>query len=417
MDFNTIHERAAGIDVHKKIIVVTIMTGSNKNFKQETLSFGTTTEELRMCGNWLKTNKISVVGMESTGIYWIPPFNVLKEEFNINVKLAHAGRIKNMPGRKTDVKDSEWICKLLRNGLLEESFIPPREIVHLRKLSRMRKKNSYNLSSAKNRVIKQLETMNIKLGNVLSSVFTVSGWKVIRAIASGEKDPKKLATLFDKQVKASKEDIIKAVTGIITDEDITLLQFAIKCVDQLQQLVDDIEGEVTKYATNRYSKQIELLTTIPGVSTIIAITMIAEMGINMDQFLSDAHFASWVGLVPGNNESAGKKKSTTILKGNTYFKTALVPGAWNAIKQKGTYWSTFFVRKKSHIGPKKAIIAVAHKMATSAYRILKDMVPYHELGGGYLDAKAKENQINYYKKKLAELGIHIPIAVEQMTVA
>lgn len=301
-------ERACGLDVHQKTVVACIMTGSGKNVNKEIKTFGTFTDDLRDLGLWIKGHNIQNVAVESTGIYWIPIFNVLEGEFELNIILANAGHIKNVPGRKTDVKDCEWICKLLRNGLIEASFIPSVDIRHLRNIVRHRQSLVSDLTAAKNRIIKNLEIGNVKLSSVLSNVFGVCGWKIIRAIADGQCDPTELAKLIDRKIKASRDSITKALSGTLQQYHIDTIKIMVKHVDELEKIIELVDDTI-KICTKNYEEHMRRLQTIPGVGEKVAASILAEIGINMDQFHSPQHLASWAGLAPGNNESAGKKKA------------------------------------------------------------------------------------------------------------
>jgi transposase len=397
-------ERACGLDVHQKTVVACIMIGSEKKVKKEIKTFGTLTDDLRDLGQWIKENNIQDVAVESTGVYWIPVFNVLEGEFKLNIVLANAKHIKNVPGRKTDVKDCEWICKLLKNGLIEASFIPPSDIRHIRNLVRYRDSLVNNLTAAKNRVIKNLEMGNIKLSSILSDVFGVSGWKVIRAIVDGQFDSVELAKLIDKQVKAPRDIIKKALTGTLQMHHANIIKLMVRHIDELESLIKSIEKEI-KDNTQKYEIQMQQLQTIPGVGEKVAASIVAEIGINMNQFHSPQHLASWAGLAPGNNESAGKKKSSAIREGNAHLKKKLVEGAWSAVKSKKTYWYSAYQRLKIRRGVKRALVAIAHKILICAYWIVKKGENYKELGVNYVDPNTQEKRAKYYAKQLEKIGI------------
>jgi len=404
---NELLDRCAGLDVHKKTVVACIMIGFGKNVKKEIRTFGTTTPELEHLARWLQENNVSDASIESTGVYWIPVYNILDEEFNIKLTLANARHIKNVPGRKTDVKDSEWLCKLLKCGLLTASFIPPKDIRDLRKLLTYRNSLIKNRSQVKNRIIKALESCNIKLASVLSNVFGVSGLKVIRLIAEGKSNPIILSSVIDGAVKASMPDIQKALTGRITEIDVQIIGLLLSDFDYVEKQIKEIECEISKRTTKKFAEQMKLLKEIPGVSDIVAAVIIASAGVDMNQFPTDKQFASWGGFAPGNNESAGKKKSTKTNEGYRLLKKTLVESAWAISHSKKTFFSAFYSRVKLKHGAKKAVVAVAHKIAVCAYWILKKMTPYRELGADYVDKNAAERKKNYYTKKLAELGFSV----------
>jgi len=310
---NEIYECCAGLDVHQRNIVACIMAGSGKQLKKETRTFSTATEDLRSLGGWLKNNSVCTVVMESTGIYWIPVFNILDIEMGLEVILANAGHVKNVPGRKTDAKDCEWLCKLLKNGLVKASFIPPAEIRDLRRLVRYRRDLIHDLSSANNRVIKNLESANIKLASVLTSVLCVTGKKIIAAILEGETNPEVLSEFVHGAVKSSKSDIRKALTGTLRKQDIIMLKFLMQNVENLEALIANVEQEISVHA-EKYAHEIQLLDEIPGISDLAAKTIISEIGTDMSKFPNAEQFTSWVGVAPGSYESAGKKKVLELAK-------------------------------------------------------------------------------------------------------
>lgn len=298
-------ERCCGLDVHKETVVACVMIGTGKKTEKEIKTFSTMTDGLIELKKWLQSLKVTHIAMESTGVYWKPIFNILGESFN--TLLANARHIKNVPGRKTDVKDSEWICKLLKTGLLEKNFIPLENLRNLRDLTRYRKKNVRMIVSEKNRILKILETANIKLSSVLTDSFGVTGWKIIQDIAKGIRDPKKLIKHKPANTKKDSITFEKALTGRITDHHIFLLKRSIEFINYLEEAILKIEQEQDKILSD-YQEEIELMETIPGVKKISAAVILAEIGNNMDQFPSAQHLSSWAGVSPGNNESAGKKK-------------------------------------------------------------------------------------------------------------
>ena len=302
MEYPQIVEIGCGLDVHKDIIVGTISRG-NQSF--ETREFGADTSSLTSLRDWCKQLGVTHVAMESTGIYWKPVFNILEEDFEI--LLVNARHVKNVPGHKTDKKDSAWLSKLLLSGLLKGSFIPPQEIRELRDLVRYKKKLIGQVSSEKNRIIKVLEDCNIKLSSVLSDVEGVVGNKIIDAIISGERNVDVLMSFYHGKIKASKEDFRKALIGRITPHHIRMLQFHKKRIKETEQFIADIEQEIDK-AAEAYRIEIDLLQTIDGIGKESAIAIISEIGVDMSKFPNEHHLASWAGVSPGNNESGGKKK-------------------------------------------------------------------------------------------------------------
>lgn len=409
-------ERCSGLDIHKDSIVSCVMIGSGKSMYKETKTFGTMTEDLHLLADWLKGHNITDVAMESTGVFWKPIFNVLGEGFNLI--LANARHIKNVPGRKTDVKDSEWICKLLKSGLIAKSFIPPEGIMSLREQTRYKQKLIGRLASAKNQLIKALESANIKLSSVFSDVYGKTAWSIIKLLAAGQDCVDILSVIkIHGHIKASKKEIRKALTGTLREHHLGLLSVMIQEIENIESLIDTIEQQISDTLTS-YEAEVKLLKTIPGIGNAGVATLIGEIGVNMDQFHSEKHLTSWAGLAPGNNESAGKKKSTRINPGNSYLKPMLVQCAWTAVKYKDTYYSALFQRLRLRLGAKKAIIAVARKMLAAAYFILRDNTDYRELGANFFDAKTRDKKINYYTKQLEKLGKSVSLTnTETATVA
>jgi transposase len=303
IEYPQIVETGCGLDVHKDIIVGTVSRG-NQRF--ETREFGADTSSLTSLRDWCKQAGVTHVAMESTGIYWKPVFNILEEDFEI--LLVNARHVKNVPGHKTDKKDSVWLSKLLLSGLLKASFIPPQDIRELRDMVRYKKKLVGQIASEKNRIIKVLEDCNIKLSSVLSSVDGSVGTRIIDAIIFGERDVDILMGFYHGKIKASKEEFRKALTGRITPHHIRMLQFHKKHIEDTEWLIKDIDKEIDK-AAEAYKIEIDLLQTIDGIGKESAIAVISEVGVDMSKFPNEHHLASWAGVSPGNNESGGKKKT------------------------------------------------------------------------------------------------------------
>jgi transposase len=300
-------DKCCGIDVHQESFTACIMKGTGKGMYKEIREFSTFTDEIQIFAKWLKEHEIIHVAIESTGVYWKPVFNILTEEY-LDLMLVNAKHVKNVPGRKTDIKDSEWLCKLLKNGLLERNFIPPEDIRNLRDLTRYRSKLVATMASEKNRIIKILETSNIKLSSVLSDVFGETGRHIIEDLAKGITDPKELVQHIVGRVKHSKDDFIKALTGRITRHHSFLIQQALDHICDIGRIIEKVEKEIGAI-TSQHIREFDLLQTVPGISSTVAAAVMAEIGVDMNQFPSDQHISSWAGLSPGSYESAGKKKA------------------------------------------------------------------------------------------------------------
>jgi transposase len=303
MDNEIIIDKGCGLDVHKETVVACVM---GSGIKKEIRTFSTKTNDLLRLKTWLSGLGITHIAMESTGPYWKPVFNVLEDGFTLI--LANARHIKNVPGRKTDVKDSEWICRLLRSGLLSASFVPPQVIRELRDLTRYRRKLIQAMSAEKNRIQKVLEDANVKISSVLSDTFGVSGSQMIEAIMEGKLSEAEIADLAKGRLKSKKEEIREALVGYFHDHHRFMIKASLEHIKYLEKLISDLDRE-TKNKLEHYQKEYELLQTIPGVKEQGAASIIAEIGVDMDIFPSEGHLSTWAGLSPGNNESAGKKKA------------------------------------------------------------------------------------------------------------
>ncbi len=300
--FETIIERGCGLDVHKETVFAHL---TGKGIQKQTVMFGTTTNELLKLRELLRSAGITHVAMESTGVYWKPVYNILEEEFELMI--VNARHIKAVPGRKTDVKDCEWICKLMMNGLLKSSFVPERTMRDLRDLNRFKKKLQGNIVSEKNRVEKVLEDCNIKLSSVASDTFGVSGMLILDELLSGETQVERLADLCKGRLRKKKKAMEEALVGVITPHHKFMIEASREHIKHLQTLIEKIDKQIDEKIAP-YQQQIELLKTIPGVDTEGARQIISEIGVDMDHFPNEQHLASWAGVCPGNNESAGKKK-------------------------------------------------------------------------------------------------------------
>lgn len=396
--FEQVVECGCGMDVHKDLIVATIQ---GKGIKTQTKSYKTFTSSLIKLKEWLLKNGVTHVAMESTGVYWKPVFNVLGDDFQI--LLVNARHVKNVPGHKTDKKDSAWLAKLLLSGLLKGSFIPERPIRELRDLTRYRTKLVNQISAERNRFQKILEDANIKLSSVLNDVFGVTGTKIINYILSHEDYcPEDLLCYVHGKVKATRTDIKEALTGYITAHHKFMMRTIIANIVRIESTVAEVDVQI-ELCVEPYKVERELLETIPGVGTEAATKIIAEVGVDMGQFPDQNHLASWAGLCPGNNESAGKNKSGRITYGNKYLRGLLVECGWASSRTKNTYMSAKYKSMVGRRGKKKTIIALGHKILIATYFIIKDRVAYNELGPDHLNNFRKDRLIAYYKRQLEKL--------------
>lgn len=397
VEFEQVVEKGCGLDVHKENVVATIR---GKGIVTQTRSFSTYTSSLISLRDWLIKHGITHVAMESTGVYWKPVYNILGDHFKII--LVNARHVKNVPGKKTDQNDSQWLAKLLIAGLLKGSFIPNRNIRELRDLVRYKTKLTNQISSEKNRIIKVLEDANIKLSSVLSDIFGVTGQKILKDIVAGDYQPEKLLHHVHGKVQKSREEIKEAITGNVTEHHRFMLQTIMESIDKIEDTIIKLDFQISKL-TAEYGIEMELLDSIPGVDKDGAICIIAEIGTDMGVFPDQKHLAKWAGMCPGNNESGGKKKSGRITYGNAFLRAFLVEMAWAATRTKHTYLSNKYKSLVGRRGKKKALIAVGHKILIAAYFIIKNKVAFNELGENYLTNFKKDKLIEFYRKQLSLL--------------
>ena len=366
----TIYKNCAGIDVHKKVIVVTIAKTDNNNITEyQTRSFNTFTDDLKKCRDWLVLNNTLDVCMESTGKYWIPVFNVLEEKCKCVV--CHPKYVRSIPGKKTDKKDSKWIADMFKHGLVEPSFMPPPDIRQLRDLMRYRNKLVNMRTSEKNRFQNSLTVSNIQLASVFTDVFGKTSQDILQLILTKPNVTlDDITPLFRKNLKSSPEDILKSINGSFDDAQSSKLSICLNHYNEINECIESLEQEVLKLIV-KYSTEMNLLLTIPGISNISAMFIIAEIGTNMNAFIDEKHLCSWAGLTPRCKESAGKKQSVRIIKAGQYIKPLLVECALNAIKDKSCpYIKSRYESIKKRRGHKKAIIAISRFLLTSVYFVL-----------------------------------------------
>lgn len=392
-----------GLDVHKETVVGCVM---GSGLAKEIRTYGTFTNDLLRLKEWLKGKGVTHVAMESTGIYWKPVFNILEDSFE--VILVNARHIKNVPGRKTDVGDSEWLCKLLRNGLVRGSFVPPRDMRDLRDLTRYKRKLTQAISAEKNRVQKVLEDANIKLSSVVSDTFGVSGSEIIDALIEGKLTIEEMSGLSKGRLKKKKEEIKEALVGNFHEHHRFMVRMSLKHIKSLERLIVKIDVEIDKKLEG-YKKEYELLQTIPGVKENGAASIIAEIGVDMGRFPTEEHISSWGGMSPGNNESAGKKKHCGTTHGNKCLKATLTECAWAASRKKDSYLKAKYHSLVGRRGKKRALVAIGHKILVACYNILKYKVGYRELGRDYLDRRREDKIAKSYTSRLKKLGYNVTL--------
>ena len=400
---DVLYPRCAGLDVHKDTIAACVRCVSSPPHR-ETRSFATTTRELLELSEWLSSHGCTHVAMEATGIYWRPVWHVLEDGFTLI--LANARHIKNVPGRKTDVNDAMWIADLLAHGLIRASFVPPAPIQELRDLTRTRKQLVREITQHSLRIQKVLEDANIKLGSVLSDVLSASGRAILLAIIGGESNPERLADLAQGTARRKRSALIEALRGRVSGHHCMMLKLHLDLIADLERALSEVDAAVGK-ALAPINERARLLTTMPGISDLVAQVVVAEIGVDMARFPTAGHLISWAGLCSRNDESAGKRRSTRVRKSGTWLKTTLVTAAWAAVRVKASYLQAQFLRLKARRGAKKAIMAVAASMLTAAYFMLRDGVPYRDLGPGHFDQRHRDNTIRRLIRKLHDLGCEI----------
>lgn len=449
-----VYNRCAGIDVHKKSVVVRILTPD----RQETRTFGTMTRRLHELAQWLTSYKISHVAMESTGCYWKPVWNILERETECELLLVNAKHMKQVPGRKTDVKDAEWIAELLQHGLLTASYVPSQAHRELKEMTRFRRTTIQTRSQLIQRLQKVLEGCNVKLESVISDVTGVSGMAMIRAMADGEADPEKLASLAHRSLKATPEELCEALEGLLGEHQRLILKSIIRQIDMLDSEIDSLDRVVaermealvpgkpheggpeptggnpvemptptsegqgptdSRRQKRRGSKPdipmgpvtdaVRRLDEVPGIAIRSAQDLLAETGVDMSPFPTARHFVSWAKLCPGNNESGGKRRSGRTGKGNKWLRSTMVDIAWAAVHKKGSYFGELYRRLSGRRGKKRAILAVARSILEAVYYMLKRGESYRELGATYLDERRKERIVRESMRRLTRLGYTVTI--------
>lgn len=400
-----LYPRCAGLDVHKDSVVACARCVSEPQHR-EVRTFGTTTRELFALGDWLESRGCTHVAMEATGIYWKPVWHLLEGRFEL--VLANAQHIRNVPGRKTDVNDATWIADLLAHGLIRSSFVPPARIQELRDLTRTRKQIVREISQHILRIQKTLEDANLKVASVLSNVIGTSGRAMLNAIIAGEENPERLADLAVGTARRKKTELVEALRGRVTPHHRAMIQLHLGLIAALQDALDQLDAAAGKLLAP-IQERAALLTTMPGISDIVAQVIVAEIGVDMSRFPTAGHLVSWAGLCPRNDESAGKRRSTRVRKSGNWLKTTLVTAAWAAVRRKDSYLKAQFLRIKSRRGAKKAILAVAASMLTASYHMLRDGVEYRDLGALHFEHRDKSKTIRRLVRKLTDLGCTVEV--------
>jgi len=448
-----VYQRCCGLDIHKKLIVACLLLMSSQGVQKEIRTFNTTLADLYRLRDWLVAIECQMVAMESTGVYWRPIWNVLEEE--LVLMLVNAQHMKAVPGRKTDMKDAEWIAELLQHGLLRASFVPPRPQRELREVTRYRSKLVQERARLVNRIQKVLEDSNVKLASVATDITGVSGRAILRALLDGEDDPEVLAELARGRMRSKRDALAQAVQGTLRDHHRFLLKSQLRQLDFYDTQIAELDQEIASRLGvqtgpddpeplgsgplhgNRASSAdqapdgvadlashspepssdparsqaevMAVLDAVTGINQRIAQIVVAELGIRLDQFPSEGHLVSWAGLCPEAKISAGKRLSTKTGMGNRWLKQALIEAAHGAARSKNTYLGAYYQRLKKRMGSKKAIVALAHRILVIIYHLLKEQQSYRELGPGHADEQAAESSKRWAIRRLEQLGFAVTL--------
>jgi transposase len=399
--------RCAGLDVHKATVVATVrVPGDGSRRRVVTETFGTMTADLIALREWLQALGVTHVALESTGVYWKPVYYVLEDAFEL--LLINMLELKRVPGRKTDVKDSEWLAQLLECGLLRSSFVPPVPIRELRDLTRYRVQQTRDRSREVNRLQKVLEDAGVKLTTVLTDVMGVSGRAMVEALVAGTTDPQVLADLARGQLRKKLPALQRALAGRFRPVHAFLLEQILAKIDYLDETLERLTAEIDRRVAP-FESTLTALDTIPGIDRIGAISLVAETGGTMTRFPSAAHLCSWGGMCPGHDESAGKRRTGKTRKANRYLRSTLIQAGLAASHKKDSALQALYARVKSRRGHKKAVVATGHQILEIAYYIMRDGVPYRELGAAYLRRHDRERTVRRHLKQLEALGYVVTV--------
>lgn len=396
------YPRCAGLDVHKKTVATCVITPEG----QEVRTFGTMTKDLLALSDWLAQHRVTHVAMESTGVYWKPVWNVLEGGFEL--VLANAQHIKAVPGRKTDVRDCEWIADLLRHGLLRPSFVPDRPQRELRDLTRYRVSLVYQRTAEVNRLQKVLEDANVKLASVATDIMGLSAQAMLQELVSGNTDTTAIAELAKGRLRKKIPELEQALTGRFADHHRFLVTCHLSLIDNFDELIAEVEAEIEE-RVRPFEEKVKQLDTLPGINRIAAQAILAEIGTDMCRFQTHAHLSSWAKMCPGMNESAGKRKSSRTGKGNRWLKRMLVQCARAAAHTKDSYLAAQYRRLAARRGENRAAVAVAHTILVIVYYVLQRGCTYLDLGGNYFDQRDREDTIRSAIRRLERLGLTVTV--------
>jgi transposase len=403
---DVMHARCAGLDVHKHTVVACVRVTTAGRAQHEVRTFATTAAGLRGLQEWLVAAGCTHAVLESTGVYWKPVWHRLED--HLTLVLANATAVRNLPGRKSDVSDAQWLADLLAHGLVRGSFVPPAPIQALRELTRTRKQLGREVTAHSQRIEKVLESADVKLATVLRPLLGVSGRAIVAALAAGETDPDRLVALAHPRLRAKRDALRAALPGHVRPHHRVLLRQHLRVVETLQATIAELDAAIGA-ALIPCRATVAHLVTIPGVSTTAAQILVAEIGTDMTRFPSVGHLISWAGLCPRQDASAGKHRSTRLRKGAPWLKPVLIQGAWAAVRGREGYLRAQFLRLKHRRGPMKAIVAVAASMLTAAYYMLRDDQDYHDLGAAHFQRGDHDRLVAGLTRRLHHLGYEVTL--------
>lgn len=401
-----LHTRCAGLDVHKASVTAGVRLADGGKVSEHVAQFETTTRGLLELSEFLSSHGVTHVAMEATGVYWRPVWHILVGNFEL--VLANAAHVKNVPGRKTDVKDAIWLADLLAHGLIRGSFVPPQPVEELRQLTRTRKQMVREVSQHSLRLQKALEDMNIKLGNVATDVLGATGRAILRKLVAGVTNPEVLADEARGRLKTKRPELIEALRGRVTEHHRFLLKLHLDTIELLERQIDEIDERLAG-ALTPFRSAVEQLNSIPGVGELSAEIIVSEIGIDMTRFPTAAHLVSWAGLCPRSDESAGKRRSTRVRRASQWLKSSLVQAAWGAARAKGTYLQSQYYRIKARRGARKAAVAVAGSILTAAWHMLTRGTFYEDLGADHFIHRDKDKAVKKLQKRLELLGYRVTL--------
>jgi transposase len=402
-----VYKRCCGLDVHKKVIVACLLLlEPDGELRKEIRKFGTMTEDLLALLDWLQQAGCTHVAMESTGVYWKPIYNIL--EGQLQVVVVNAQHLKKVPGRKTDVLDAEWLAECFQLGLLKASFIPPAPVRELRDLTRYRTSLIRERARTANRLQKVLEDANIKLAGVVTDIQGVSAWAMLQSIVEGNTDPEAMADLAKGLLRKKRNQLVAALCGRVKPHHRFLIAEHLSQIEYLEEAIQRISAEVEE-RLRPFELQIKRLDSIPGISRQIAEVMLAEIGWDMSRFPTDKNLASWAGMCPGNNESAGKRRNGKTRKGSRWLRHALIEAAHGASRTKNKYLKSHYHRVAAHRGKKKALVAVGHSILIISYHLLTRGQEYTDLGTNYFDERDRNAVQRRCVKRLEKLGYNVQL--------